>query len=175
MKPLVHRARKRDPDAVHSIDHQFGRRLTPRSLYLSAGDVIPEALVIQCSNQAGVVEGDQPVVRVAFINDDQAEFVAEGDEIPEGEPDLAEVLVATGKVSQLVRLSREQFSQEETAGQLAQSVARAITRRADLAFVRQAAPTPPALGPTTGLLKIAGVVSGAAVTRRALYVASKTG
>jgi hypothetical protein len=42
------------------------------------------------------------------------------------------VLVATGKVSQLVRLSREQFLQPQTAEQLSQSVARAVQRRADL-------------------------------------------
>ncbi len=73
------------------------------------------------------------------------------------------MLVATGKVSQLVRLSREQWLQEGTAIQLAQSIARAVTRRADLAFVQQAAPTPPALGPSTGLLNVTNVVDGGEV------------
>lgn len=114
-------------------------------------------------NAAGVIEGDEPVVRVAWIDDATADFVAEGAVILEPQPDLAEVLVATGKVSQLVRLSREQWSQPETASQLAQSVARAVTRRADVAFVDQAAPTPPALGPSTGLLHVTGIVDGGAV------------
>jgi hypothetical protein len=71
---------------------------------------------------------------------------------------LAEVLVASGKVSQLVRLSREQWTTEGTSQQLTQSVARAVTRRADFAFMQQAAPTPPALGPSTGLLNVTDVV-----------------
>ncbi|XTP33130.1 phage major capsid protein [Mycobacterium sp. TJFP1] len=132
----------------------------PDQFAFAAADVIPDALIIQCSTKAGVIEGDQPVVRVAWIDDAAAEFVAEGTEIPESEPALSEVLVATGKVSQLVRLSREQWVQEGTSSQLAQSVARAVTRRADVAFVQQIAPTPPALGPSTGLLNVDGVVDG---------------
>lgn len=126
----------------------------------SPSDVIPEALVIQCSTHSGEVEGDQPVVRCAYIDDATAEFVAEGDEIDESQPSLAEVLVATGKVSQLVRLSREQFQQDSTSEQLAQSVARAITRRADLAFIQQVAPTPPAFGPSTGLINVQNIIEG---------------
>jgi HK97 family phage major capsid protein len=114
-------------------------------------------------HQAGVIEGDQPVVRVAFVDNADAEFAAEGAEIPRSEPDLAEVLVATGKVSPLVRLSREQFVQPQTAEQLSKSVARAVQRRADLAFVQQAAPTPPALGPSTGLDNT-GLVDGGEIS-----------
>lgn len=127
-------------------------------------DVLPDALVIQCSTKAGTIEGDQPVVRVAFVDDDDADFVAEGADIPEAEPSLSEVLVATGKVSQLVRLSNEQYAQAGTADQLAQAVARAITRRADVAFVAELAPTPPALAPAPGLLNVANIVEGDPVT-----------
>jgi HK97 family phage major capsid protein len=102
-------------------------------------------------------------VRVAYIDDADAEFTAEGATIPEAEPDLAEVLIATGKVSQLIRLSREQWTQPETPSQLAHSGARAVTRRADRAFVDQAAPTPPALGPSTGLLHVTGILDGGEV------------
>jgi hypothetical protein len=38
-------------------------------------------------------------MRVAYVDDDEAQFTAEGDEIPEGEPTLAEVLVHTAKVA----------------------------------------------------------------------------
>ncbi|OBG25521.1 phage major capsid protein [Mycobacterium sp. E3198] len=130
----------------------------------SPADVIPEALIIECSTYAGQVEGDQPVVRVGYVDDATADFVAEAAEIPEAEPDLAEVLVATGKVSQLVRLSREQWAQPDTAEQLSQSVGRALVRRADLAFMQQVAPTPPALGPSTGILNVANVVEGEEVS-----------
>ncbi|OBG79043.1 major capsid protein [Mycobacterium sp. E3298] len=136
----------------------------PDYFTFSPVDIIPEALIIACSTYAGQVEGDQPVVRCGYVDDATAEFAAEGTEIPESEPDLAETLVATGKVSQLVRLSREQWSQPDTADQLAQSVARAVTRRADLAFMQQVAPTPPALGPSTGVLNVANVVEGEEVS-----------
>lgn len=132
----------------------------PDAYYHHAADVLPDALYLQVTTKAGVIEGDEPVVRVAYVDDATAEFAAEGAEIPESEPDLAEVLVATGKVSQLIRLSREQFVQDGTSDQLSQSIARAVQRRADLAFVQQAAPTPPALGPSAGLDNIAGLVDG---------------
>ena len=99
-------------------------------------------------------------MRVAYVDDDDAQFTAEGDEIPEGEPALAEVLVHTAKVTQLVRLSNEQYNQTSTASQLAQSVSRAVTRRANLAFMAEAAPTPPAVAPVAGLVNVANVVEG---------------
>lgn len=106
-------------------------------------DVVPEALILQCTTVAGNVEGDAPSVRVAYVDDDEATFTAEGQDIDEAEPSLSEVLVHTAKITQLVRLSREQYSQPQTPDQLSQSVARALTRRGDLAFVAESAPTPP--------------------------------
>lgn len=126
-------------------------------------DAVPDALILQCSNVAGQIEGDEPAVRVAYVNDDEAQLTAEGAEIPEGDPQLAEVLVHTSKVTQLVRLSNEQWSQVGTAEQLAQSVARAITRRGDLAFVAEAAPVAPAFAPVAGLANVAGLVAGGTV------------
>ena len=32
-------------------------------------DALPEALILQCTTQAGSVEGDAPSVRVAFVDD----------------------------------------------------------------------------------------------------------
>lgn len=123
-------------------------------------DAVPDALVLQCSTVAVEIDGDEPVMRVAYVDDDDAQFTAEGDEIPEGEPALAEVLVHTAKVTQLVRLSNEQYNQTSTASQLAQSVSRAVTRRANLAFMAEAAPTPPAVAPVAGLVNVANVVEG---------------
>jgi HK97 family phage major capsid protein len=75
---------------------------------------------------------------------------------------LAEVAVYTGKVSQLVRTSREQFynHQDGTDEQLALSVRRAVVKKADPAFIAQPAPTPPDNQPATGLLNVTGVVDG---------------
>lgn len=60
--------------------------------------------------------------------------------------------------------SNEPGSLDGTAGQPAHSVARAVTRRADLAYVQQVAPTPPALGPSAGLAHVAGIVDGGDVS-----------
>ena len=48
--------------------------------------------------------------------------------------------------------------------QLAQSVSRAVTRKANLLFVSQVAPTPPALAPCAGLINVASVVEGGEVS-----------
>ncbi len=69
----------------------------------SPADVVPEALILQCSTVAWNVEGDSPVVRVAYVDDDEATFTVEGVEIDEAEPSLSEVLVHTAKITQLVR------------------------------------------------------------------------
>ena len=46
-------------------------------------DAVPDALVLQCSTVAGEIDGDEPVMRVAYVDDDDAQFTAEGDGIPE--------------------------------------------------------------------------------------------
>lgn len=126
-------------------------------------DAIPDALVLQTSTVAGKIEGDEPAVRVAYVDDAEAQFTAEGETIPEANPDLSEVLVHTGKVTQLVRLSREQFSTGGTATQLAESVRRAVTKRANQAYLAQPRPTSPAVTPPAGLLNVSGIVEGGAV------------
>jgi hypothetical protein len=82
-------------------------------------DVVPDTLILQCTTVAGNIEGDSPVTRVAYV-DDEATFTAEGAEIDEAEPSLAEVLVHTAKITHLVRISREQYGQPDTADQLSQ-------------------------------------------------------
>lgn len=124
------------------------------------GDVIPDAAILRASTVSGEVEGDAPAVRVAYVNDDDAQLTAEGAEIPESEPQLSEAVVHTAKVSQLVRLSNEQWSQGQTAGQIASSVARAVIRRADKAFLAEVAPTAPAMAPVAGLAHTAGLIDG---------------
>ncbi|WP_280507809.1 phage major capsid protein [Nocardia flavorosea] len=134
----------------------------PDITYHVPGDVLPEALLLRASTVAASIEGDAPVVRATFIDDADAGFVAEGAEIPEADPDLDEIEIPTRKVSQLVKVSRELYGQPETANQLAQSVARALTRKADLAFVAQAAPVSPAVAPVAGLANQSGIVTSTA-------------
>ena len=126
-------------------------------------DAVPDALVLATSLVVGRVEGDEPAVRVQYVDDDTAGFVAEGAAIDEAEPDLAEVLGHTGKVAQLIRLSREQFTQPNASSLLSDSVARAVTKAANIAYVRQLAPSSPAVTPPPGLINVAGIVNGGAV------------
>lgn len=129
----------------------------------AAGDVVGPALILQTSTIAGSVDGDDQFVRVAYVDDVDAGFVAEGAAITEDNPDLAECVVATGKVATLARISNEQFNQAGTAERLAESFGRSLARAADKAYLVQAAPTAPAVTPPTGLLNLAGVVDGGAI------------
>lgn len=136
---------------------------SPDITAFAPSEAIPDALVLQTSTVVGRIEGDEPAVRVAYVDDADADFVAEGAEIPEDDPALSEVLVHTGKVAQLVRLSREQYAQAQTPQMLAESVRRAVTKRANLAYIAQAAPTAPAVTPPAGLVNVAGIEEGDAV------------
>lgn len=127
------------------------------------GDAVPEALILNHSNVTGVIEGDQPVLRVAYIDDAAATVSVEGTPIDEANPGLAEVLVHTAKITQLVRLSNEQYRQEGTAQELSESVQRAIVAKANSLFVAQAAPTSPAVAPAAGLINVTGVEDGGAI------------
>jgi HK97 family phage major capsid protein len=97
-------------------------------------------------------------VLVAYVDDADAGFVAEGATITEDTPELAQRTVYTGKLSQLIRLSREQFSHDNVSEQLAASVTRAVTRAANTAYISQVAPTPPAVTPPAGLVNIPGLI-----------------
>jgi HK97 family phage major capsid protein len=128
-----------------------------------ASDAVSTALIMVASTISGAIEGDEPSLRVAFVEDDNAQFTAEATEIPEAAPELAEVVVHTGKITQLVRLSNEQWRQEGTDAQLSESVRRAVVKKADEAFLAQPAPTPPAVQPAPGLLHVSGLVDGGEV------------
>lgn len=129
-------------------------------LYTFAPETVLEnALIFAITNVAGRIEGDAPSMRVAYADDADAGFVDEGAEIPESEPDLAEALVYTKKFAQLIRITREQYSQAGTDDHLAQSVARAMITKADNALIAQTAPVGPAVAPVAGLVNTAGLVT----------------
>ena len=54
---------------------------------------VPDALILKTSTVAGSIEGDAPAVRVQYIDDATAGFVAEGAALPEADPNLSEALV----------------------------------------------------------------------------------
>lgn len=116
---------------------------------------VPEAVILQASTVAGRVEGDAPAVRVPYADDADAGFVAEGAVIPEANPNLAEVLVYTGKIAQLLRLSREQLDQPKASELLMRSIQRAVTTAANRAFISQAPPISPAVTPPGGIVHAA--------------------
>ncbi|WP_053352225.1 phage major capsid protein [Leucobacter musarum] len=130
---------------------------SPDIVAFPATDAAPEALILQAATVAGSIEGDAPAVRVPFIDDAEASFTAEGAEISESDPELDEVVVHTGKITQLVKLSREQAEQVNTPDLISQSVTRAITRKANQAFLTQPAPTSPAVTPPAGILNHAEI------------------
>lgn len=135
----------------------------PDHFAFAAEDILPDAAILQASTVVGKIEGDQPAIRVAYVEDDTADFVAEGAPINESEPGLNEAVIYTRKIAQLVQLSNEQYRQGMTPERLAASVARALTRKANLAFLSQHAPTPPALAPVTGVINWPGVVAATGI------------
>lgn len=131
---------------------------SPDVTAVAPGDAVPEALILQTSTVAGDVEGDAVAVHAVYVDDSDAGFVPEGDVITEDTPNLAQCTVFTGKIAQLVRLSREQYSHLNTSEQVSVSVSRAVTRAANRAYIAQAAPISPAVTPPAGLINIPGLV-----------------
>lgn len=127
-------------------------------------NAVPEAAILAHTNVSGTIEGDQPVLRVAYVSDDDAKFYDEGQTFDEAEPELQEALVYTRKFGQLVKLSREQYRQTGTADELARSVARAMTAKADNALLAQAAPVGPATAPVPGLTNWPGIVDAGEIS-----------
>ena len=103
---------------------------------VAPSEVIPEALVVLTSSRAGFVEGDEPAVRVPFVNvDDDAGFVPEGTNIPEADPDTSETLIYTGKVAVLAKISAEQYRTGTASGLLSDAVRRALIKKANVAYL----------------------------------------
>lgn len=137
---------------------------SPDVTEVAPGDAVPDALILQTSTVAGDVEGDAVAVHCVYVDDADAGFVPEGQTISEATPNLAQCTVFTGKVAQLVRLSREQYSHANVSEQLSVSVSRAVTRAANTAYVAQPAPVSPAVTPPAGLIHIPGLVDCGTVT-----------
>lgn len=136
----------------------------PDLFTFDASDAIPKALIINYTNIRGAIEGDEPALRVAFCVDDDADFVDEGAEIEESAPALNEAVVYTRKIAQLIRITREQYRQAGTDTELARSVERAMTKKADNALLAQLAPVAPDVAPATGLTHWPGQVTQTGVS-----------
>ena len=131
--------------------------LYPDQTFPSA-EVVPDSLILQIATVTSAPEGDVPVVRVPYVeNDPTVGFVKEGEEIPTANPKLNEVLIQTKKLAIISEQSREASSYEESALAISTSLQRAITMKADHAFLNSA--TDP-----TGLWNMAGVIDAGTVT-----------
>ena len=119
---------------------------------VSPGTVVPDALILTTAVKAGFVEGDAPAVRVPFVDyADDAGFVAEGATITEASPDESSVVIHTGKIAALARVSREALTGGDM-GLFTASIQRAVVIKANTAYLGQVAPTSPAVTPPAGLL-----------------------
>src|SRR5690625_2721482 len=116
-------------------------------------DVIGDTLILRASTRVADIEGDEPVVRVPFVDaDGDPGFVSEGSNIPAVDPDTTEKLISTGKIAHRIVVSREQYSQRGIEAMFANAMRRAMIKKADLAFMSQAAPTGGATTPPAGLV-----------------------
>lgn len=127
----------------------------PKALYpdttYPAQELIPEALIFELATIAGNIEGDEPSIRVPYIASDQgAGFVPEGSDIPESDPDLAEILVNTGKLAILSKISNEARSYPDARDLLSTSMRKAMMIKANTALLSNASDP-------TGLHNVAGI------------------
>lgn len=126
------------------------------------GDAIPDALILTTATVAGVIEGDEPALLVPYVDDADAVLVAEGAPIPQANPMLAQAIVHTEKLAQVVVVSREQLLQPNASTLMMDSLRRSVTKAADRLYLTKVAPTAPAVG-STGLLEAVGVTDGGSV------------
>lgn len=125
-------------------------------LGIKPDQIIPTALIMTATSKAGFVEGDEPAVRVpAVLVDDEIGFVPEGAPIPESDQELDELVIHTGKIAQLIKVSREQLAQPDALTTILHGQRRDLTAKADRAFLTQPAPVAPANTPPAGLLEYA--------------------
>lgn len=126
-------------------------------------DAVPDALILRASTVVTTqLEGDAPVARIPWVNDADAQFVEEGAFIEPSSPTPDEITVTTGKIAQIVAVSREQWHQQSTAGLLSNSVTRAVTKAGNNAFIAQ--PTGSGYPPITGISETAGIIEGDPIT-----------
>lgn len=131
------------------------------STFFDADKVLAESLYIKATTQGGIIVGDEPSLRVAYVDDaDSAGFVAEGAEIPVSDPALGEKVVQTRKIARLVKISREMYYQDNTGQKMAESVKNDLIKKMDRALLAQPAPVAPDIAPSTGLIHTPGLVEG---------------
>lgn len=133
----------------------------PNISFIPAADALPDLLLLSNSTLGPQIEGDAPNVRIPYVSEDvDADFVAEGAEIPEASPELDELVVPTRKVGTLSVISREAYSHDGVGGLLTDSLQRSVTTKADRVFIAN----PVTTGQPTGLVNHPGITDGGQIT-----------
>jgi len=135
---------------------------SPDQVVFTPDEAVPEALILRASTVVTrTLDGDAPVARVPWVNDADAQFVAEGEFMEADTPTASEVVVGTAKISQLLRVSREQWHTNPAGSLLSNSTTRAVTRKANEAFIAQPTGGPVSL---TGIVNTTGIITGDPIT-----------
>jgi HK97 family phage major capsid protein len=147
--------------AMTAITTAAGAGFAPDVQAFDPAETVPEALIIKTATFTVPVEGDAVAVQVPYVDaDDDAGFVAEGAAITEASPDTTNVEIYTGKIAVLGKVSREQYGQTGMSSLLANSFRRAVVKKANNAYLAQAAPVGPAVTPPAGLLNLSPTDGG---------------
>lgn len=135
---------------------------SPDQVVITPDEAVPEALILRAATVVTrTLDGDAPVALIPWVDDADARFVAEGDFMETDTPTASEVTVGTAKISQLLRVSREQWHTNPAGRLLSNSTTRAITRKANEAFIAQ--PTGGAVS-LTGIVHTPGIITGDPIT-----------
>lgn len=135
---------------------------SPDETVFAARDAIPGALLFQATNVViETLAGDAPVARIPYVDDTSADFVLEGENIPQDDPELSEITVPTRAVAKLIKISLDQWRQQQTSNILSESTQRAITKAANAALLTT---TPTGSNPLRGLLETEGILTGESIS-----------
>lgn len=133
----------------------------PTEVALPPETTIPDSLLLQVTTRIGEVKGDENFTKCPLVSTEgQPQFTPEGDELPEASPDVAEIIIASGKVGYYEKVTREQLLSPEASKILAADMQRSLANRANYLLLNQPAPVSPALLPPAGILT-QGVVNAA--------------
>lgn len=97
-------------------------------------EAVPDALALdtRICTLGPAIEGDAPAIRLPFVGlAPQAQLVREGEEIPQSQPGLSELVVRTQKVGLLTEVSREALSYDQTTASITDSARRSLTFKLD--------------------------------------------
>lgn len=97
-------------------------------------EAVPEALALdkRVCTLGPALEGDAPAIRLPFVGlAPEAQLVREGEEIPQSQPGLSELVVNTQKVALLTEVSREALSYDQTSASITDSARRSLTFKLD--------------------------------------------